>query len=380
MREIQPDILAALYGGVNDPLRLEQALTLLSEEFDSPSIALLSIDPHAAGADVWASQGVFGRPEVLDAHRTFTAYDPAPAAFAYTPSLGATTTGIMIGQGRIREDDPRTRIFLNEFYRQIGMEECLGANLAIRNGQTALIGIHRGKDRKVFTTEEVALLEKYTPHLTQVLQLRRILGEARSSTNLLAQAIDRIAAGVILRDRQGRVVHCNRAALEMAARGDGLSIGRDGLPFSTSPVAMQALRRLYAQSGNGGNGGVVAFPRRNAALPYTLLATPVSDAVPVTPPMSGGQALLIVIHDPDARIETSADVIAKAFGLPPRTAEMLLAMTSGESASHYAERRGISGNAVKFHLRTAFSRTGFRRQADLLKAVTRLISDLGRSG
>jgi PAS domain-containing protein/DNA-binding CsgD family transcriptional regulator len=380
MRDIQPDILAALYGGVIDPGRLDHALTLLSEEFDSPSIALLSVDPHAAGADVWASRGVFGRPEVLEAHRTFAAYDPAPTAFAYTPSLGATTTGIMIGQGRIREDDPRTRIFLNEFYRQIGLEECLGANLATRNGQTALIGIHRGKDRKAFTADEVALLEKYTPHLAQALQLRRTLGEARSSANLLAQAIDRIAAGIILRDREGRVVHCNRAVLEMAARGDGLSIGRDGFPFSAVPAATQALRRLGNDASAGGSGGVVAFPRKEAALPYTLLATPVSDAISLTPSPPGGQALLIVIHDPDARIETSVDVIAKAFGLPPRTAEMLLAMASGEDAAHYAERRGISGNAVKFHLRTAFARTGFRRQSDLLKGIMRALSDLGRRG
>lgn len=330
MRDIQPDILAALYGGVTDAGRLDQALALLCEEFDSPSITLLSLDLQAPGADIWAARGVFGRPEVLEAHsRTFSAVDPAPAAFAQNPSLGATATDQMIAQGRIREGDARTRTFLNEFFWPIGLEECLGANLATRNGQTALIGLHRGGDRKAFTPEEVALLERYTPHLAQALQLRRSVGQAQTRASLLSEVVERMAAGVVIRDREGRVAHCNRAALDIAARGDGLSISRDGFPYSTVPAATRALRRLCAGIGSGGSGGVVSFPRKHAALPYTLLVTPV---------------------------------------------------TEGEDASAYAERRGISGNAIKFHFRTAFSRTGFRRQADLLKAVMRAISDLGRRG
>lgn len=379
MREVRPDILAALYAGVTDDVRLDQALGLLCAEFDSPSIALLSMDLNAPGADVWAAAGVFGRRDVLEAHSsTFSAIDPAPAAFAHTPSLGATTTGRMIEQGRIREDDPRTQIFLNEFYRQIGLEECIGANLSTRNGQTALIGIHRGNDRKTFSADEVALLERYAPHVAQMLRLRQALGQAEARARLLADVLERCAAGVLIRDAEGRTVHCNRAALDIAARGDGLAISRDGFPHSALAGATQALRRLCADIRSGGQGGVVAFPRKHAALPYTLLVTPLAEAAALPPLPSGGNATLIVIHDPDARITAPVDTIASAFGLPPRTAEMLLAMASGEDTAAYAERRGISGNAVKFHLRTAFSRTGFRRQADLLKAVVRAISDLGR--
>ncbi len=379
MREVRPDILAALYAGVTDAVRLDQALAMLCAEFDSPSIALLSIDRHAPGADAWAAAGVFGRRDVLEAHgTTYSAIDPAPAAFAYTPSLGATTTGLMIEQGLIQEDDPRTQIFLNEFYRQIGLEECVGANLSTRNGQTALIGIHRGNDRKAFTTEEVALLERYAPHLAQMLRLRQSLARAETRASLLADVLERCAAGLLIRDGDGRTLHCNRAALDIAARGDGLAISRDGFPHSTLASATQTLRRLCTDIRSGGQGGVVAFPRKHAALPYTLLVTPLAEATALPPLPSGGKAALIVMHDPGAQIATTAETIAKAFGLPPRTAEMLLAMAGGEDAAVYAERRGISGNAVKFHLRTAFARTGFRRQADLLKAVVRAVSDLGR--
>ena len=87
---------------------------------------------------------------------------------------------------------------------------------------------------------------------------------------------------------------------------------------------------------------------------------------------------LMIIHDPEANVKSPLDIIATAFDLPPRTAELVLALSQGEAPNEFAERRGISINAVKYHLKTAFARTGFRRQSELSKAVARALAELGR--
>jgi DNA-binding CsgD family transcriptional regulator len=45
-------------------------------------------------------------------------------------------------------------------------------------------------------------------------------------------------------------------------------------------------------------------------------------------------------------------------------------------AKSYAEQQGITMDAVKFHLKTAFAKTGLRSQARLLQAVARALADL----
>jgi DNA-binding CsgD family transcriptional regulator len=45
-------------------------------------------------------------------------------------------------------------------------------------------------------------------------------------------------------------------------------------------------------------------------------------------------------------------------------------------AKSYAEQQGITMDAVKFHLKTAFAKTGLRSQARLLQVVARALADL----
>jgi DNA-binding CsgD family transcriptional regulator len=64
------------------------------------------------------------------------------------------------------------------------------------------------------------------------------------------------------------------------------------------------------------------------------------------------------------------------FRLPLGSATMLAALAAGEDLKDYAERAGISMNTVRFHLKTAYARTGIRRQSELVRLVTAALRDL----
>jgi DNA-binding CsgD family transcriptional regulator len=55
---------------------------------------------------------------------------------------------------------------------------------------------------------------------------------------------------------------------------------------------------------------------------------------------------------------------------------LLAALADGEELSAYAERAGISMNTVRFHLKTAYARTGAKRQSELVRLVTAALRDL----
>jgi PAS domain-containing protein len=373
------DILATLYDGVLDDARLEKSLALLAERFHSPSSALLSLDLAMPTANAFAASGIFGDSKALDVyHADFAPLDPAPAAFARSPALAATTTDRMIADGRIDAQSRATRTFVNEYFGPLGLVECLGANLSTRNGHTALIGIHRGRERKPYDEQDMRDLDYYIPHLSRALELRRAFADLSVKSGLLMAFIDRLAAGIIIVDPSGRVVLANRAVSDMAARGDGLGIDRSGLPYTRLSKDRQNVERLCADVRAGGAGGVARFQRKDGGLPYAIMVAPAFAENHIGLPGSDLPYTLIVIHDPDAMVESSIETIAHVFNLPPRTAAFVQALVRGETPGEYAERQGLSLNAVKFHLKTAFSRTGFRRQSELVKAVARAMADFGR--
>ena len=76
------------------------------------------------------------------------------------------------------------------------------------------------------------------------------------------------------------------------------------------------------------------------------------------------------------RSAAAPESIAAIFSLPDATARLIAALAEGVEAKSYAEQQGITMDAVKFHLKTAFAKTGLRSQARLLQAVARALADL----
>jgi DNA-binding CsgD family transcriptional regulator len=241
-----------------------------------------------------------------------------------------------------------------------------------RKGHFALLGVQRGADRRAFKRSEIQTLEGITPHLGRALQLRRTFVRLGVKVDALVETIDRLAAGIIVLGSEGGEIHVNSAAREIAARNDGLWLDRTGALHA----AERALVRICADVRAGGAGGIVCVPRREEARPYAVLAAPLPAGAALAGAERGAPSLLVVIHDPDARSAAAPESIAAIFSLPDATARLIAALAEGVEAKSYAEQQGITMDAVKFHLKTAFAKTGLRSQARLLQAVARALADL----
>jgi DNA-binding NarL/FixJ family response regulator len=86
--------------------------------------------------------------------------------------------------------------------------------------------------------------------------------------------------------------------------------------------------------------------------------------------------VLTAIHDPARCIVSSLQSIAQLLHLPLGAAKVVAALLDGIELKDYAEREMISPNTVKFHLKTAFERTGSRSQIDLVRRALRMLTDL----
>jgi hypothetical protein len=167
MIDPEAGVVDALYQGVFDVASLERALDLVAAQLSCVSAVLVAVDAMVPGTGVLLATGAFAAflPRYLS---HYGAIDPAPAAFARLPLGTATTTARMLSVEEHRS------AFVNEFYYPAGFVETLAANLISDKARSALIGIHRGADRPPFDDDEIAGLERLAPHITRVLQMRRV--------------------------------------------------------------------------------------------------------------------------------------------------------------------------------------------------------------
>ena len=373
MRPLDADIVAALYGGIVDEAKLESAIAALARRFACHSASIVSFDPTTPSASIAVGAGTFDAEAKRRYEADFAVHDPAPAVLARLPSGSAYASDRLFPA-----ESRRKSVMLQEFLRPLGIEETLGGTVSSADGRFGFLTVHRGTDRQSFDDTEIVAMEQVVPHVARALQLRHAFAQMQTNAALLAAMIDRLPAGIVVIDAGGAVVHVNHAAREIAARGDGLWLDRAGIPHATNRTAERELARCRTDAMAGKAGGIVRFPRRPAVLHYAALIAPLPDSAAFDLDSGRGRAggTLVLIHDPDAKSATPPESIAAIFDLPPATARLLAALVEGEEPKDYAERNGVTYDAVRHHLKTAFSRTGIRTTSRLMQLVARALGEI----
>jgi hypothetical protein len=158
MEDGEGQFLDALYLGVRDGAEFDRELDLLCALFDVVSAALIDFDAARPDVTAQAAVGIFSGDTALIYERDFAAFDPAPPAFMKQP------VGTVISTYRLLPNERRRPgVFFGEFFRPLGLEECLGGTLASANGRFAMIGVQRAPDRKAFDDEDIAKFERLMP-------------------------------------------------------------------------------------------------------------------------------------------------------------------------------------------------------------------------
>lgn len=376
MHDAEAQFLDTLYRGITDKEALKRALELAQGMFNCLGGAFVSFDARAPAADLAMISGVFeehGRHYLQE----FAAIDPAPAIFARLPAGTASTTDRLLSA-----EQRATMPFVNEFFRPIGLVETLGSNLFSDRGRFSMLGLQRGRDRPPFDDKDIVSLERLIPHVARVLQLRQTFLRLNVRNQALEAAIDRSPIGFALqRVDETNAIFVNRAMRDIARRADGLSLDRSGRPRVAHSAARKRFDDLVSDVARRGPGGIVTVPRSDGARDYVILVAPlpIGFADPVTDhPDDAG--ILVLVHDPDTRPQNAAETLQQAWRLPKGAARLVAALCADDDLQGFAEREGITIHTVRWHLRTALTRTDARTQAELVRLAVRLLRDLAIAG
>lgn len=245
--------------------------------------------------------------------------------------------------------------------------------LAKKKDFTAAFNICRSKRQGAFREEERQLLEWLMPHLHRSLVLGFRIDAYRKLQRAEYHALDQLAMGVILLDRNKRIIYSNAAAQRQGSDDGALDLRGATVAARVAPCTATLEQRIGCAL-SGAPAAAMSVPRPDGQL-LTILVSSVRSRDLDRFGAFGlhTAAVLLFVIDPANRAGIPVTWIMDAYRLTRAEARVAIAVSTGNTIAETAAQLGLSPNTVKTHLRHVFSKTGTGRQAEL----ARLMASIG---
>jgi len=191
-------------------------------------------------------------------------------------------------------------------------------------------------------------------------------GRANGSDSSLGEAaLNLMPIGVIVADRDARVTYMNPLAAEIVAARDGLVVSREDILLGERPEDSQSLKNLIGEivEEGGRTSRGIALSRPSMQRPLSVLVSRLEDG------RQDGHNVILYVTNPEQRFEVSPELVGRLFDLTSSESRLVSHMASGDSLDETAEKMNVTVGTARTYLKQVFSKTGTRRQAELMRLV-----------
>lgn len=299
--------------------------------------------------------------------------------YYHAKNLWAIRASSLLAPGRVvtsEEMCPAKEVLRSEYYADYLRPQDIfypfGAEIIREGSRAAIITVMRPLRAAPFGPEEVAFLNQLMPHLQRAFQLRCRLDHANLEKESFEEALAKLAIGVVIVEGKGQIAFMNSAAEQILKSGDGLIIeeGQVKAVFPKENARLQALLGKAVQTAESRGslpGGSLAVTRSSAKAAIEVLVVPVRFEVNVLG--SRRARSLIFISDPERGHLASRDFLRTVYGLTPAESDIVNLLLQGKDVDEICDVLSITGNTARTHLKHIFSKTGTRRQSELIRIL-----------
>lgn len=239
---------------------------------------------------------------------------------------------------------------------------------AIQSGIT----IHRTRAKGDFDAEGKRLFIMLFQHIERALLIGFRLGTLGNLNDVFASLLDGNPIAIVLLDDRGGIVLANRAAANMGAEADGVTLTADTLSLAR-PADNQKLQNLVGNAlrsiakAGVAPGGVMTAARPSGKRPYSIIVSPLSRGSFSLATLRA--AVCVAIADPEREPVLPVGKLRVLYGLTPAEARLAIHLANGEDLRAAADALGIAYTTARVQLSAIFRKTGTNRQAALVKLL-----------
>jgi len=218
----------------------------------------------------------------------------------------------------------------------------------------------RPKSAGPLTDHELSMGTRIVGHIRQSVVLLEARLEALRGCAGLRICFESLPHGVAFLDSNGHILDQNKGFKKVVAKCKGIELVGDRLMLTEGDaVKPERWVRSFA----------LPRARRGTPLWVTVRPIPTAEKHPVGMPRL---AAIMEIRDPERRASAESGQLEALFGLTPSEARFTSQLAGGKSVKEAAETLGIAEQTGRTHLKRAMSKTGTKRQAELMGRVSSL--------
>ena len=355
-------LVEQIYDAVVEPGRWPQVLEILADFLEGAATKLTFQNTRTLRSE---ASSVRMPPE---ADRTYAEYYYKTNVFL--PRIAKLRAGTLIPVWNLlpREAYQRSE-FYNDFCRPGDMCHPIGVVLANEPEVRVVFTCGRAKAAGEFESEHLDRLRRIGPHLVRAASVSLRLSRSEIGRNTNAEALDRVAQGVVVVAANGEILFANRAAEVLLGEADGIRTEKSALRAS-KPADTAQFQRLIAAAAERSDaaGGVMALARPPPRRPLSVLVAPLILAES-TWFVTRRSAAIVFVADPDSVPRTARDQLRTLYRLTPAEAAVAMAIARGEGLQAAGDELDISLTTARTHLQHVFEKTETRRQAELVRLI-----------
>lgn len=299
--------------------------------------------------------------------------DYASRLFVDDPFTGLPDGKVMHFRDFVSADALSRNAPYREFLSQTSSDEVLGLDITDCNGMELRLRLTRGRDEPPFEQQDFGHLERLVPHLRIALRLFDRLAAGEAEQRIYAGAIAQMAVGIIILDRNGKVIRLNTRASTILDERDGIQLRGDMIVLDDPELGRQLHARLLRPEETS---LTLRVERPSGEGDLLLVVGNANASGYVT--AGGGPASVLFLNDPVRTPRVAPGAIRELLGLTQSEAAIAAEMANGASLVDTATQLGISPNTVRAHLRSIFAKTGVKRQSQLVQLVHHSLPGLTR--
>lgn len=364
------ELLGLIYEAALRPESWTVALSAICDSFEANFVSLI-VRP-GAGDDLGL---------IVSASGDHRAIDPMTPPLSLSPFTGLTPDRVVAVDDILSETDWRRSAYFRDWCAPHDVFHVMAVDIQTRDGSVYGLRVTRGETAPRFSVADRARCEVLLPHLRRALNLHLSINQDRQVNRVYSQAMAHLMVGVIMLDEQGRVLECNPMAKAIVEMNDGL-VTQGGRLEATYAAENRRLQRLVRDVLDS-----AGKPRRLRPAEAISISRPsgkVSWGIVVQPicpdRWTEGKhrpSAAVFLRDTESKAMPPLRLAQELFHLTGAETMLAIQLANGLSLEEAAAALNIKRNTARAHLRSIFSKTGVRRQTELVRIFLNSVALLG---
>lgn len=297
-----------------------------------------------------------------------------------SPFSGMRPGKVVTNSDIISPADWRASQYYRDWCEPHNVYHVMAVDINVQDGGIYGFRVTRTEADPAFSLTDIGLCERLLPHLTRALNLHVSINQNRQVHSLYRHAMGQLMVGVILLDENGLVLEANTMANAILKLGDGITVSasRIGAVYPADNRKLQQLiQKVLSQKSSPQVALVEAMSvnRTSGQAAWGLVIQSISPDQ-----WTEGKhrpCVAVFLRDPEIKSQPPMRLAQELFQLTPAETSLAIQLANGLSLDEASEVLNIRRNTARAHLRSIFSKTGVRRQTELVRIFLNSVMLLG---